>query len=74
MEIYPKTDITESISKTTGVAAVTTSRMHLTAPSPDRQARTTASTKVFPVHQIGGCLILHDANDCRTNGGCQERL
>ena len=56
MEIYPETDNTESISRTVGVAAVKTSRVHLTAPSTDLHARTTASTKVFSVREIGGCL------------------
>ena len=74
MGIYPETDITESIKRTTGVAAVTTSRVHLTALFLDRQARTTASTEDFSVREIGGCLISHDADDCRTNGGCSDRL
>ena len=56
MEIYPETDNTESINRTVGVAAVKTSRVHLTAPSTDLHARTTASTQVFSVREIGGCL------------------
>ena len=57
MEIYPETDNTESIDRTVAVAAVKTSRVHLTAPYTDRQPRTTASREVFSVRKIGGCLI-----------------
>ena len=57
MEIYPETDNTESINRTVAVAAVKTSRVHLTAPYTDRQPRTTASREVFSVRKIGGCLI-----------------
>lgn len=57
MGIYPETDNTESIDRTVAVAAVKTSRVHLTAPYTDRQPRTTASREVFSVRKIGGCLI-----------------
>ena len=56
MEIYPETDNTESINRTVGVAAVKTTRVHLTAPSTDLHARLTASREVFSVREIGGCL------------------